>query len=138
MTYFVDTNVFLRAILQDDKSKGDECVSFLEKIKLNRIDAVTSHLVLAEMVWTLARSYRATKKEIVRAAKSVVNLRGLKLEDSYDLNLALPWFETKGVKFVDCLLASCEKLASKVWVIVSYDGEFDKLGVVRKEPGEVK
>lgn len=137
MVYFVDTNVFLRAVLNDEAEKFEECRKFLEQVKLGKAIAVTSYVVMAEMVWTLARSYKATKKEIGKSIKSVVNLRNLRLEDNYDLERAIGWFEEGKAKFVDCLIASNEMVRNGERVIVSYDREFDKLGVVRKEPGEI-
>lgn len=46
-------------------------------------------------------------------------------------------FEQKPVKFIDALLASIKEIKEKKWKVVSYDRDFDKLGVVRIEPKEI-
>ena len=132
--YFVDTNVFLRTLIREDEKAFKDCRNFLTAIKNNKIDGITSNFVLTEIVWTLASYYNFPKKNIVRAIESIINLSGLKIVNGCDIKYALALYKKKSVKFVDALLASIEELKNKEWVIVSYDKDFDKLGVVRKEP----
>jgi len=32
--YFIDTNVFLRVLLEDDPEKFEDCIKFLNKLKI--------------------------------------------------------------------------------------------------------
>lgn len=88
-------------------------------------------------MWTLLSFYKVDRSTAAEAVRGIVNLRGLKLVDGYDPLAALGMFDDKGVKFIDAMLASIPKIKSGTIAVVSYDKEFDKLGVVRKEPGEV-
>lgn len=135
--YFLDTNIFLRTLIREDEISFQECCRLLKAVKLNRIKAITANIVLAEIVWTLSSYYHFPKKEVVRAAKSIANLRGLKIIDDYDLSVALGIFESKNVRYIDCLIASIRKIQAKNWIIISYDQDFDKLNVLKKEPKEV-
>jgi predicted nucleic-acid-binding protein len=143
MVYLLDTNIFLRTLVKSDEDKEDvqqqreECVRFLELVKENKIKAVTCHLVLAEVMWTLLSFYGVDRETAARSVEGIVNLRGLRVGDGYQVGKALEMFKRKKVKFIDTMLASIPEVADKEWVIVSYDREFDKLGVVRKEPREV-
>lgn len=49
--YFIDTNIFLRPILKDDKKKVRDCRKLINKIKQGEIKAVTAAIVFAEIAW---------------------------------------------------------------------------------------
>lgn len=135
--YFLDTNIFLRVLAQDDERSFQECTSVLDKVKKGGIQGVTANLVLVEIVWTLESYYEWEKERVLRSFRSVVHLGGLKIVDGYRPGEALDLYEAHNVKFVDAMIASIEPIARKQWIVVSYDADFDKLGVIRKEPGDV-
>lgn len=134
--FYIDTNIFISLLInRDDRQK--ECQRLVEKIKLNKIRAVTGNLVLAELVWVLKSFYGIPKKEITEKIKGILRLRGLKIIDDYDLSEAIDIYEKKSVKFIDALIASTRLIYQKKWVVVSFDKDFDKIGVLRKEPAEL-
>lgn len=137
MKYFIDTNIFLRTIAVEDKKSFEECTLFLHKIERNEIEAVCCSLVLAEVAWVLKSYYKFTKAKIVEALSSIVNLKDIAWNDSYDYNLALRNHSSYPVKYIDAMIASIRQVREKEWVVVSYDRDFDKLKVVRKEPSKV-
>ena len=51
--------------------------------------------------------------------------------------MAIELFEMYSVKFIDCLLASSKLVQKGDAVILSYDRDFDKLGVRRVEPKDI-
>lgn len=65
--------------------------------------------------------------------KQILTASNLKIIDDFDYNRALELFTNTGVKFADCLIA-CLKFFEKGGTIVSYDKDFDRLGVERVEP----
>ena len=134
MIYLIDTNVFLRTLVKEDEAAHEDCKDLLQAVKMNKIKAMTCNLVLAEVMWTLLSFYKVDRSLATESVKAIVNLRGLKLVDGYRPLLALELFEEKRVKFVDAMLASIQEVGLGKVVVVSYDQEFDKLGVVRKEP----
>ncbi len=135
--YFIDTNIFLRALIQEDKASFEACCQVLQMIKSNQIKAITASIVLAEIVWTLSSYYQFPKKKVAQATKGVINLHGLKIIDNYNPTVSLELFGRKNVKYIDTLIASIQQIHSKKWIVVSYDRDFDKLGVFRKEPEEI-
>lgn len=137
MRFFVDTNIFLRTLIKEDKETYQDCYKFFEFVKLNKIKAVTSHVVLTEIAWTLSSYYGFSKKKVTQALKGIINLRGLAFADNYQALSALDMFERKSVKFIDALLASIKEIEEKKWKVVSYDRDFDKLDVIRTEPKEI-
>lgn len=135
--YFIDTNIFLRTLIKEDIKIFADCYKILEAIKLNKIRGLTSNLVLAEIVWTLSSYYNFSKENIIKALKSIINLRGLKIVDNYQSHVAVSFYEKRSVKYIDAVISSIKQIETKKWVVVSYDQDFDKLGVLRKEPSLV-
>lgn len=136
MRYFIDTNVFLRVLIKENPEFFNSSVKLLEKIKKGTIKAVTSSIVLAEIGWTLSSFYKFEKETIIRSLKSIVNLHGLAIEDEVNWLYALDFFGKKKVKLIDCLIASRKEIRERKWVVISFDQEFDKLGVKRLEPNQ--
>lgn len=137
MKYFIDTNIFLRLLIKEDEKTYSQCYKLLSAIKTNQIKAVTSSITLAEIVWTLLSYYKFPKRKVVQAVKSILNLKELKIIDAYNQFVSLELFDKYTVKYIDTLIASVKEIADKKWIIVSYDRDFDKLAIERKEPHEI-
>lgn len=137
MQCFLDTNIFLRVLMRDIEDQYQASLEVTKAVRSNKIDGFTSQLVLAETVWTLSSYYKFPKKMVVRGIHSIIQLSGLTLEDRTDMQLALTLFEANNVKYIDCMIAAMPPMQRKEWIIISYDHDFDKLGVIRKEPLEI-
>ena len=135
--YFVDTNVFIDIVMKRDEKRFRQCSRFFQKVKLNKIKAVTGNVVLAELIWTLKSFYGIGKEEIARRIKSIIKLRGIKLVDNYDPLRAIDLYQSKSIKYIDALIASIRPIQEKKWTVVSFDKDFDRIGVNRKEPGKI-
>ena len=137
MKYFIDTNIFLRLLIKEDEKTYSQCYKLLSAIKTNQIKAVTSSITLAEIVWTLLSYYKFPKRKVVQVVKSILNLKELKIIDAYNPLVSLELFDKYTVKYIDTLIASVKEIADKKWIVVSYDRDFDKLAIDRKEPHEI-
>jgi predicted nucleic acid-binding protein len=135
--YFVDTNIFLRVLLKDELRSFNECVRFLDKIKQGEISGFTSTLVLAEINWVLLNIYKFHKIDVIDGLFSILNLKNLKIKDEFRLRLAIEIYANFQIKFIDALIASNPKIYKKEVIVVSYDKDFDKIGVKRKEPSQI-
>lgn len=136
-TYFLDSNIFLRFLTGDNPKMFNECLSLIENIKAGKINAFTSNLVLSEVVWTLGSLYKFPRIRIIYAIRGIVGTPGLKICDGYMILAALEIYENSSVKFIDSLIASIYEVYNRKWIVVSYDKDFDKLGVIRKEPSQI-
>ncbi len=58
--------------------------------------------------------------------------------EDYDFKVALKIYAEKNVKFIDALIASIPQIQAKEWTVISYDRDFDKIGINRKEPMGIK
>ncbi len=132
--YFIDTNIFLRVLVRENETILKECVAVLELIKNGIIKAFTCNLVLAEIDWVMERIYKISKKEVVKDLKSITKLKNLKFYDDNDALLGIYLYEKHNVKFIDGLIAANHLIQKNNAIIISYDKDFDKLGIKRIEP----
>ncbi len=135
--FFIDTNVFLRIIVKDDQKKVADCEKLIELIKLQKIKAFTSNLVLAEIVWTLLSFYKIQKEVVVKILSAILGIKNLKIDDSMHSLNAISLYTQNNVKFIDCLISSNPQIASHDMKVVSYDKDFDLLSAHRVEPSEI-
>lgn len=135
--YFLDTNIFLRRSIEDNIKQAEECDKVFSLIEERKIKCVTSALVLAEFIWTSLRFYKVSKEKLVKSLKSLFRLKNLTIKDNTDFFVALELFENNNIKFIDAMIASNDFIRKNKAIIVSYDKDFDKIGVNRIEPGEL-
>ena len=134
MIYFIDTNIFLRTLINDNARMHQSCIEFLSRVKTNTLYAKTATIVLAEAMWTLMSYYQLSRDDSAAAVQSIINLRGLTIVDQYNHSLAIKLFQSSSVKYIDALIASISPVYQQEWTVISYDKDFDNLDIPRKEP----
>lgn len=134
MAFFLDTNIILRHLLADDLDKANRSRELLARIEREEVKALTSDIVMAEVVFVLERSYRVPKKEIRELLLPIILFRGLILPRKL---LYLPVFDLyidQNISFADAYNAILMKRL-KVTEVASYDTHFDRVeGIRRFEP----
>jgi len=138
-SFFIDTNIFLRIFVKENEKSYDDCVEMFQKIKHTKAPTTfyTGNIVTSEVLWTLNSYYKEPKINIIENLNSIAHNKNLEITDDYDLKTALIIFENFNVKFADALIASIPQITQKEWIVISYDKDFDKIGVIRKEPSQV-
>ena len=134
---FIDTNIFLRALIGDNARQTKACDAFFILLRTGRIEASTSSVVLAEVVWTGLSHYAMEKRDVIESVRSIVSMPHVSLDERTDLQCALDLYTRHTIKFVDALIASHPALQAGTLPLLSYDRDFDKLGVKRIEPDEL-
>lgn len=137
MNYFLDTNIFLRILIKEDKKTFNDCFCLFKLIKEAKIKVCASGLILTEITWVLKKFYKFSKEDIIKVLKGILNLRWLKFIESVNIQKAIELYSKNNIKFVDCLISSNKYISNKKIKIISYDKDFDKIKVIRVEPAEV-
>ena len=130
---FIDTNIILRYLTNEDPDKTERCYSLFNKAQDNKIKLTTSESVVAEAVFVLAskKHYHLTPEEIKTRLSPILLLQGLKLEHRQTLVRALDLYSIYTMDFEDCLaLAHMERQQLKE--IYSYDQDFDQVTHVKR------
>jgi predicted nucleic acid-binding protein len=131
---FIDTNIFLRYLVQDDEKKANNSLQLLKKIEVNQEKVTTSSLVIFETIFTLSSFYKVSRLEIKKLLLPIIRLRGLRLENKDIFEIALEFYSKNTLSFADtynvCLMKSLD-----ISEIYSYDEDFDSIpGIKRVEP----
>ena len=124
--YFVDTNVFLRLLLNDHKTQSLLAKKIFQKAEKGEISLWTTDIVILEIIWTLTSFYRLSRKKIHYHVNSLFALENFKILNRDFLIRALDDFIKKNVDFVDAYNFYLACKANKK--ILSFDRDFDKLG----------
>ena len=127
---FLDTNVFLRFYLRDDASKAERCKDLLRDIASGKKRAVTSTMVVAEIVWVLERTYRRPRREIADFVMSLLALPNLRLAEKPLIEAAVASYAVQDIDFIDAYNAAL-MAHQGVTVIYTYDRHFAKMPSVQ-------
>ncbi len=63
---FVDTNIFLRFMLNDIPEQANACESLFRKVVAGEETIFTTAMVMAEVVWVLASYYGLSLRQTLR------------------------------------------------------------------------
>ena len=133
---FVDTNIFIRYLTNDDPAKAQACFTLFQDIKNNNIDLITTEAVVAEVVYVLSskRLYNLPRNDIRARLYPLLSLPGLSLPNRQAILQALDIYVTHTIDFEDALIVAHMQSQHESQVY-SYDRGFDKIqGVKRLEP----
>ena len=134
---FIDTNVFVRHLTQDDPAKGAAATALFRRVQAGQEEITTCEAVITEIVYVLSSraTYHLTPMEIrarlvpvlippnVRLQHKEVYLRAL------DLYVLYPALDFEDV----ILIAHMERAGIRE--LFSYDRDFDRVqALIRHEP----
>ena len=74
---FVDTNVFLRFLTNDDPVKAKRAGILFRQATKGQTQLFTSLLVIAEIIWTLESYYHLGKADIASKVETILNTPNL-------------------------------------------------------------
>jgi len=130
---FVDTNVFLRFLTNDDPAKARRAEALFKRAIAGDVTLETSLLVVAEIVWTLESFYRLNQEDIAEKIGKILNTPNLNCEAASAVLEALDLYVTKNVDFIDAYHGVMLRGAD-IRKIVTYDkkhfGRMEWLSVV--------
>lgn len=72
---FVDTNVFLRSVLDDNKEQAKKARELFEDAIINRVELKSTVLVYFEAYWVLQSQYEIRDGELVKVLLDMLNLK---------------------------------------------------------------
>ena len=132
---FVDTNLFIRYLTNDDTAKADRVEKLLDDAAQGAIALVTTELVMAEVVWVLESAYGLKEGEVSPLIRGILATPGLEVINGPLVSRALEFYETHRIDFIDGYIAAVmEKQGIKE--LYSFDRKHvSRLkGIMRKEP----
>lgn len=136
---FVDTDVIIRLLTQDDPKKQEEAATLFEAVKAGRLKVGAPDTVIADAVYVLSspRLYNLPRSEVWELLSPLVRLPGFKIQNRAAVLRALELYAGTRVNFGDALIvATMEQAGSRI--VYSYDTHFDRIPTVsRRSPGDI-
>jgi uncharacterized protein len=133
-TPFLDTNLFLRHLRQDNVDHSPRATAYFTKIECGEIQVRTSDLVVFETVFTLQRGYKQPKAAIRDALLPLLELQGIVLPGKRRYRRVFDLYVNQNISFADAFHAILMKQL-KLTDVVSFDTDFDRVpGITRSEP----
>ncbi len=103
---FLDTNIFIRYLTNDDPQKADRVEALLNEAAGGRVRLVTADIILAEIVWVLESFYKLKRSEIAEKIKAIVHTPGLIVLTRVDLDRVVDDYAQYGIDFIDALMVN--------------------------------
>ncbi len=130
-TVIIDTNGFLRLLLNDIPLQADKVEQFIEQAKKDQVKITVPQIILFEIEFTLRKYYKAQKSDIIEKLNSLLSASYFTIESKELFRTALALYESNRVSFVDCfLLAQAQAESAELFT-------FDKkLSSLYKQQGE--
>ena len=109
--FALDTNVLVRLLTRDDERQAEKVRVLFERHADQDAAFFVSDVVLAELAWTLERTYDFDRETVGSAFKALADNATLAFESREILRAAQLTFETTKAGFADCLIAAQSKAA---------------------------
>ncbi len=133
---FLDTNIFLRHLTNDDPDKAQACLDLIRSIEQGEATAWTSELVVVELVFVLSnkKTYGLSRETVRDILLPRINLPGLKITHKRLYGRVFELYTSYPIDYVDAYhIALIEARGEPE--LYSYDTDFDQVpGVRRLEP----
>jgi len=102
----IDTNGFLRLLLNDIPSQADQVEEYIKKAKKEHIKIIVPVIILFEISFVLSKYYNIEKKEIIEKLKSLISTPYFLIESKAIFSKALTIYESANIDLVDSFLLS--------------------------------
>ena len=120
----LDTNILLRAALNDDAAQSPLARSFLSRLTAEE-PGLINDVTLAEFVWTLGYTADYKRNEIVTALRSLLSSRCYEFVDRKIVSKALSRYETGKIGFADAPMGEINRAAG-CSTTFTFDGDAAK------------
>jgi predicted nucleic acid-binding protein len=125
----VDANVFIYYLTGVDEEKAERSLKLLRSLQRGEVEATTTDLVIAEVVWFLQR-HKFTNDEIREKVLPLLQSPGIRLSNKQMWNRVFDIFCSDRVEFTDAHAAAVmEQTGMKIY---SFDTGFDRIKTVER------
>lgn len=102
----LDTNVFLRFLLNDVADQANQVTDLFKAAKAHELKISIPQIIVFEIAFALEKYYKFPKNKIVDKLGVLLTTPYLQIQDVRVFQEALILFNRKNIDFVDCFLIS--------------------------------
>ena len=128
---FLDANIILRFILDDDPTLSPKAKSIFESISRSKSKIFISQMAAFEVTFTLERTYKLPKSDVRQEFLKIIKVENIILDKREILEKALFFYEDKNISFADAYQAAL-MFKKKVKKIYSFDRDFDRFPQIKR------
>lgn len=128
---FVDTNIFIRHFLKDDKKLSPLAQEIISACQQGRHSLVVCPAILLETSWLLSSFYKLSKKRVIELLNLILDLENAKIIDRQIIEETLTVYSQKNIDHIDAFVAATMN-RMKISEIFSFDRDFDKIPHLRR------
>ena len=133
MTPLIDTNVIVRFLMGDEDPKYKNLYNFFMLLEQGKMKVELKLIVLFQVIFMLTSFYKIPRPRVAEVITDLLKYRGIKVKEKKTTQRMLFLWKQRSLDIVDCyLLALLETEPQNV--LYSYEKDFDKFGINRKEP----
>lgn len=133
MIALLDTNVIIRFLTSDKSPKYKTLYSYFESLEQGKMRVELKLIVLFQAIFVLKSYYQVPKEQIAERMLELVEYKGIAIKEKKIVRRTLELWREKKLEIVDCYLIACLEGDTQN-LLYSYDHDFDKFNIVRKEP----
>lgn len=122
-----DSNVVLRLILRDDEEQYRAARTLLR----TTAGCFVSHVVLAEVTWTLMAAYDFPRRRIGAAVERLLDTDGVIVQEPETVKAALADYQASKADFGDCLILAIARKHGAL-PLATFDAALAKIDGTRK------
>lgn len=138
-TCFIDTNLFIRYLTNDDPKKADRVEALLAAASAGKVKLATAEMVIAEVVWVLESAYGLKNTEVGPMISAILATPGLQVTSAAAIAQALPMYMELNIDFIDAYIAALME-SMRITDIYSFDKKhIGRVGKIKRiEPWQEK
>jgi predicted nucleic acid-binding protein len=138
MTFpFVDTDVIIRLLTNDDSVKQAQAAALFEQVEKGQLVLAAPDTVIADAVYVLSspRLYHLPRKEVAALLLPLVQLPGFRVNNRRTVLSALAIYAaTSQLDFGDAMIIAAMR-ESNASIVYAYDTHYDRIvGITRHQP----
>ena len=130
---FVDTDVIIRLLTQDDPLKEAQAAALFERVEAGALTLQAPDTVIADAVYVLAspRLYHRSRPEVRDLLTPLGRLPGVQVRNKRVVLRALEVYGGANVDFGDAMIVAAMELDGAD-ILYSYDRDFDRFPQVKR------
>ena len=133
MIALLDTNVLIRFLTSDKTQKFRGVYTLFESLERGDLRVELKLIVLFQIIFVLKSFYSVPIEEIATGILSILEYKGIIVKEKRIVRRTLTLWHDNKLDIVDCYLVACLE-GDKQNILYSYDRDFDKFEINRKEP----
>lgn len=133
MMALLDTNVLIRFFTSDNTQKFRGVYTLFESLEHGDLRVELKLIVLFQVVFVLKSFYSVPREDIATGMLGILKYKGIIVKEKRIVLRTMELWHDSKLDIVDCYLIACLE-GDRQNILYSYDRDFDKFEINRKEP----